>query len=224
MKKRLYSATLLLLVLAGTIALDLSLGVAWFSAAVIIVVLGMGMLECDRLLRLRTQSRLPGAAPGLPGVICRGLLAVACIALPGTFLLALRLQEGGLFLLLYLIAVAKMVDNGALLAGRLWGRHKLAPRISPAKTIEGALGGILTGTASAVLLGPLWAGGGLRFFLLFGFTISLLAILGDLAESLLKRQAGVKDSGSLLPGIGGVLDLLDSILLSAPAGYLLLTL
>lgn len=102
------------------------------------------------------------------------------------------------------------------------GPAKLAPKISPGKTIKGVCGGVLAGTAAAILLGPPCAGGSRGFFLFFGLTISLLAVLGDLAESLAKRLAGVKDSGSLMPGIGGVLDLMDSLLLSAPVGYVLL--
>jgi len=222
MRNRLRSAIALLLILGATVALDHALDVEWFSALLIAVVVSMGAWECDALFRLRRRLRSPEAAPDLLDVVGPALLAVVCVVLPGAFLLALRLQEHGLLPLLYLIAVAKMVDNGALFVGTLWGRHKLAPEISPAKTVEGVCGGLFTGIASAVLLGPLCVGGRFLFFMIFGLTIGLLSILGDLAESLLKRRAGVKDSASLFPGIGGVLDLMDSILLSAPVGYFLL--
>ncbi|MEI7899643.1 MAG: phosphatidate cytidylyltransferase [bacterium] len=215
MKSRIYSALALVLVLTATLALDRASGTGWFSAALIAAVLSMGAVECHTLLRL--QGRRPTG-------VGRALLAAGGIGLPGAFLLALRLQEDGLLLVLYLIAVAKMTDNGALFAGRLWGRHKLAPKISPAKTIEGVCGGLAIGVLTAVLLGPCCTSGRPGFFLLFGVTVSLLAVLGDLAESWVKRKAGVKDSGSVLPGIGGILDLMDSVLLSAPAGYLLLAL
>lgn len=224
MKARLYSATLLLFVVTTTVFLDHAFEAAWFSAVLIAVTLALGTSECYTLLRLKNQLRAPGAAPAPMDNLRTAVLAVACIALPGAFLFALRFQEQGLLAVLYLVAVAKMVDNGGLFFGRLLGRHKLAPKISPGKTIEGLLGGLCTGALTAFLLGPSCTKGTPLFFLLFGLSISVLAVLGDLAESLLKRRAGVKDSGSLLPGIGGILDLMDSVLLPAPVAYLLLAL
>ena len=215
MKSRLYSASALLLILAAALALDRAFAAAWFSLALIAVVLCLGTAECHALLRLQGLR---------PAGVGRALLAAGCVGLPGAFLFALRLHDNGLMLLLYLVAVAKMTDNGALFAGRLWGRRKLAPKISPAKTVEGVCGGLVVGVLTAVLLGNLCASLGVGASLLFGVLISPLAVFGDLAESRAKRAAGVKDSGSLLPGIGGVLDLMDSVLLAAPAGYLLLTL
>jgi phosphatidate cytidylyltransferase len=215
MKERIYSALALILVLSATLALDRAFGTGGFSAALLGAVLCRGAVECHMLLRLWGRS---------PAGVGRAMLAAGSIGLPGAFLLALLLQENGRLLVLLLIAVAKMTDNGALFAGRLWGRHKLAPKISPAKTVEGVCGGLAVGVLTAVLLGPWCTRGQPGFFLLFGVTVSLLAVLGDLAESWVKRRAGVKDSGSLLPGIGGVLDLMDSVLLAAPVGYVLLTL
>lgn len=222
MRDRLLSAVALLIILGSMVVLDRSFDVEWFSAVLITAMVSTGALECYTLFRLQRRRRSPGAASDSLGGVGPALLAVVCIALPGAFLLALRLQEHGLLLLLYLIAVAKMVDNGALFVGALWGRHRLAPEISPAKTVEGACGGLLAGIATAVLLGPSCVRGRFEFFVSFGLAIGLLSILGDLGESFIKRRAGVKDSGSLLPGIGGVLDLMDSILLSAPVGYFLL--
>ena len=224
MKARLYSATLLLFVLTTTVFLDHAFEVAWFSAVLLVVTLSLGTSECYTLFRLKSQLRAPGAVPAPLENLRTALLAAACIALPGAFLFALRFQEQGLLDVLYLFAVAKMVDNGGLFVGRVLGRHKLAPKISPGKTVEGLLGGLCTGVLTAFLLGPACTKGTPLFFLLFGLIISLLAVIGDLAESLLKRRAGVKDSGSLLPGIGGVLDLMDSVLLPAPVAYLLLAL
>jgi len=113
-----------------------------------------------------------------------------------------------------------MTDTGAYYSGRALGRHKLAPRISPGKTVEGAVGGFF----AAVMAGPLCR---LIFFqqlplfdsLLLGASIGILGQVGDLAESMLKRGAGVKDSSHLLPGHGGMLDRLDSILFCAPLIY-----
>jgi phosphatidate cytidylyltransferase len=124
----------------------------------------------------------------------------------------------------YLLAqcVTWLTDVGAYIAGRRFGRHKLAPAISPGKSVEGAIGGLVLGALTAMLcvfafglpLAPPLAA-------LVGIALSGLGQLGDLAESLLKRQVGVKDSGSLIPGHGGVFDRLDSLLIVATATYYL---
>jgi len=116
------------------------------------------------------------------------------------------------------IAVAKSHDIGALLVGRSLGRRKLAPKVSPNKSVEGAIGGVLlslvaAGLSALLLEAPAIAG---PRFLLFGFVVSLAAMLGDLVESLVKRDAGVKDSAGWIPGFGGVLDMTDSLTLAGP--------
>jgi phosphatidate cytidylyltransferase len=136
-----------------------------------------------------------------------------------------------LFLCLWLVAVAKFCDVGALLTGLAIGRHHMAPLISPKKTWEGAAGGV----AVSALVGSIGAWLGARFnpggwpaFLTPGraagiaVPLAILAIISDLVESVVKRHAEVKDSGSSVPGIGGVLDVVDSLLLTAPVGYFLL--
>ena len=112
-------------------------------------------------------------------------------------------------------------DTFAYLGGSLYGRHKMTERISPNKTWEGTVTGFVFTMVASLLAGWLWAdqiipGGTFHWYgwMLFGFFTSLLATMGDLLESLLKRQAGVKDSGNLIPGHGGVLDRMDSILLT----------
>ena len=113
-------------------------------------------------------------------------------------------------------------DTAAFLAGRAWGRHKLMPRLSPNKTWEGAAAGLVAAVAAAiacilVLRLPL----SLPLAVIAGAGLSILAQLGDLAESLLKRQTGVKDAGRAIPGHGGVLDRIDSLLFTLPATYYL---
>jgi phosphatidate cytidylyltransferase len=123
-------------------------------------------------------------------------------------------------LLMMFFAMVIFADTGAYYTGRLLGRHKLAPRISPGKTIEGLVGGLI----AAIAAGPLSR---LLFFheisivhaVVIGALIGVLGPVGDLSESMLKRGAGVKDSGTLLPGHGGVLDRVDSILFCAPLLY-----
>jgi phosphatidate cytidylyltransferase len=128
------------------------------------------------------------------------------------------LQAYSPVLLLYVIVLVAATDSGAFFAGRRFGRHALAPEISPGKTREGLWGGLLA--AFAVALVAAWgldlpAGEALAFVLL-GVVVSLVSTVGDLQESILKREAGVKDSGCLLPGHGGVLDRIDSLTAAVP--------
>ncbi|HMK28354.1 MAG TPA: phosphatidate cytidylyltransferase [Terriglobales bacterium] len=164
--------------------------------------------------------------------------AVVYIALPLALMAQLRQQWAGAFLVLYLLIVVWVGDTAAYYVGRAIGRHKLAPRISPGKTWEGAIGSFLAAIGVGVylfvharaismallrveLIEP--AQGYLAIqtpslivLILLPALINVAAQLGDLAESLLKRGAGVKDSGSLLPGHGGMLDRIDALLFAAP--------
>lgn len=135
-------------------------------------------------------------------------------------------QADGWLYLLYFIAVTKFSDTGAYVVGSLIGCHKMIPRISPGKTWEG-LGGailasILASLAFVALVPDKLPGLTTGHAILLGALLSVGAVLGDLIESLFKREAGVKDSGRWFPGIGGVLDLLDSVLFNAPLMYLYL--
>jgi len=137
--------------------------------------------------------------------------------------------EQGLFLAVWVVAVAKFSDVGALFIGSRIGRRPLAPGYSPKKTVEGALGGIATSAVLAVALPPLVgslapAGLGFAVSLLLGVLLGALAIVSDLLGSALKRNARVKDSGSRIPGSGGGLDLVDSLLLTSPLAYSVLSL
>lgn len=132
----------------------------------------------------------------------------------------------GQYYLLFFVLITKFSDTGAYVVGSLIGRHKMIPRISPGKTWEG-FGGAIVGSVLASLgfvalfqqhmYGMSWT-----HAVILGVLLSLGAVIGDLIESLFKREAGLKDSGKLLPGIGGVLDLLDSLLFNAPIMYLYL--
>ena len=137
---------------------------------------------------------------------------------------ALAVHDMDVRCLLVFIAVAKFGDAGAYFVGSHWGRHPLAPQVSPNKTVEGALGGLLASVLASLLVAGLFGLGGLVFWALFGLLVGGTAQLGDLVESALKRSADVKDSGGLLPQFGGVLDLIDSMILSAPVALWLLVL
>jgi phosphatidate cytidylyltransferase len=140
-------------------------------------------------------------------------------------LLLTRALAGGEFLIFFLLLVTWAGDTGAYYAGMSLGRWKLAPAISPNKTVEGLIGGFMLAVLAAVGA-RLWflPSFGLVDCLATGLLLTAAGVLGDLAESLLKRSAGVKDSGTLIPAHGGMLDRLDSLLFTAPAFYYYVTL
>lgn len=132
----------------------------------------------------------------------------------------------GHFYLLYFILITKFSDTGAYVVGSLIGRHKMIPRISPGKTWEGFGGAIAVSTGASVAFASLAhehvPALTTMHAVILGVILSCTAVIGDLIESLFKREAGVKDSGRFFPGIGGMLDLLDSLLFNAPIMYLYL--
>ncbi len=157
--------------------------------------------------------------------------SIFCLLYVGYTLIALpNLHEAanGPSLVAFLLCVVWVGDAAAFYAGRAWGRHKMAPRLSPNKSWEGAIASV---AGSAILAAGLWGLAGLLeqrdlavlsfpgdiwYWTLLAVVVNVAAQIGDLAESALKRSAGVKDSGSLLPGHGGVLDRIDALLLAAP--------
>ncbi len=137
-----------------------------------------------------------------------------------------RINDNGHWYVLYFILVTKFSDLGAYVTGSLIGKHKMIPRISPGKTWEGFGGAVVitTGVSLAFVhfAGDRLPGMNLMHATILGVVLSIAAVIGDLIESLFKRESGVKDSGAFFPGIGGILDLLDSILFNAPLMYLYL--
>jgi phosphatidate cytidylyltransferase len=148
-----------------------------------------------------------------------GALVQLYVAFLGTFAVLLTAQPGGEWWTLAFLIIVVAVDTAAYASGRLFGKHKMAPNISPGKTWEGFAGAALIAIVGGVLLAifmlqqPWWVG------VIFGIVMLFTGTAGDLAESLIKRDLGVKDKSSWLPGHGGFLDRLDSILLSAGAAY-----
>ncbi len=153
--------------------------------------------------------------------VCVCLMAGILVPYLLSALVRLRLQEDGKFLVAIPFIVAFISDGGAYFVGRALGKHKLAPVVSPKKTIEGVIGGVAIGAAAMVIYGLVLQFGFSREVnylscVLIGLLGSGIDVLGDLAFSLVKRQAGIKDYGHLMPGHGGVLDRFDSMVLVAP--------
>lgn len=144
-----------------------------------------------------------------------------------------RYEEHGVFFIVYTLVTTWMADGGAYFAGTFFGKHKLAPGISPKKTWEGFVGGLICSALSGALCGlgyelldRIAVGGevalrvNIPVLAVTGFFVAWLGLLGDLSMSLLKRQCGVKDFGNILPGHGGVMDRFDSVVFTAPFVYL----
>jgi len=189
--------------------------------AILVVAILIGLVQM--MLRPDAEGALADWALTLAPVIYVG----------GTmhYFIALRNLPDGLFWTLTALICTWTCDIAAFFVGRRWGNARLAPRISPGKSVEGAIGGLLGAVAAAVALGPLlgWVLGStglgpvamlgpLRLAGL-GLVIGVCAIVGDLIESFIKRQCGAKDSGAAIPGHGGVLDRIDSVLLAIVGAY-----
>lgn len=214
--------------IAGTIlawllfaAISTLLLTAYYKAAVILLTLYAFCLIATIVAELFLKHNNPIREWGLL------LAGQIMIALP--FALMNTIFAHSNILLLSLFIIIWLNDTGAYCIGSLLGKHKLFPRVSPGKTWEGTIGGAIFAIAAAyVLLTNTWQLTNLTFSnfqaLLLGTAIVIAATLGDLTESLLKRQLGIKDSGNVLPGHGGFLDRFDSIILATPILTILLTL
>ena len=178
-----------------------------------------------RLLGERTpETRVESLASTLFGLVYVAVLLQYLVAILTPVAGDSISPTGRMLLCLWLIAVTKFCDTGALLTGMAFGRHKMSPQISPKKTWEGAVGGVLVSMGIGALVAwlarsefpphmtPLIAA-------LMAAPIAIVGIVADLVESVLKRRANMKDSGKTIPGIGGMFDLSDSLILVAPIGY-----
>lgn len=178
-----------------------------------------------RLLGERTpETRVESLASTLFGLVYVSVMMAYIVAIITPDPAESVSADGRLLLALWLVATAKFCDVGALLCGLAFGKHRMSPQISPKKTWEGAVGGVLVSMGIGALvawlarahfpphLTPLVAA-------LMAAPIAVLGIVADLVESVLKRRANMKDSGATIPGIGGMFDLSDSLLLTAPVAY-----
>jgi phosphatidate cytidylyltransferase len=194
----------------------------WPLVAVALASVGVLMAEMQRFERPGTAT--VDAALGIFTLVYVGLL--------GSFFALLRQHDGngrGMAALVSMLFVVKLADVGAYAFGKNLGRHKMSPVLSPGKTWEGAFGGLLTACLASWIvfqyLAPLMIGydyrpPGLARAMAYGVLLALAGMIGDLAESLLKRDMQRKDSSSWVPGLGGVLDIIDAVLVAAPVAWL----
>jgi len=180
----------------------------------------IGLIVAGVFLEQMIRCRLDAAVARVAATV----LAVAYLGVGTAIVLAIRVDKGVPALILFLAAV-KCADIGAYFTGSAIGRHKLIAWLSPGKSWEGLFGGLAAAAGVSILV--VWLFGmrmSLAWAAIFGCVVGAIGQFADLCESLLKRSASIKDSGALVPEFGGVLDVLDSPLLAAPAAYVLLSL
>ena len=188
----------------GLTGLVLNVAVAWWVAAIVLIIV------------------FPGAAWFRKNLLIKSVTGMLILVPAWIAQVSLRNDHvAGVELLLYLLVLIAAADTGAYFGGRQWGKHKLAPRVSPGKTWEGVVSGLVAVSIVALVYCYLldlqqqgWANVGV--FVGISLVAAVFSIAGDLTESLYKREAGLKDSGNILPGHGGVLDRIDSLTAAAP--------
>ncbi len=191
------------LLLGAAVTASFAGGIPTALTVLSVAVLAAGVIT---IFSVSLEEALPKAALAMMGILYCGFLL--------GFLLLLRRE-----LVVVLLGILWVGDAAALYAGRSFGRHALAPHISPRKTVEGAFAGLIGSIVAGVILGVLLAGEPTGKLLAASLVSGCAGQIGDLVESGLKRSAGVKDSSSLLPGHGGLLDRLDDLLFAAPIYY-----
>jgi phosphatidate cytidylyltransferase len=197
---------IMLIILAAFVLEPISVEIGMFTALLVIPASYV-------FSRNKLEDSLPSSAIAVLATTYVGMLAGSLIRLRNDF-------PEGWKLVFFLLLVVWLGDSGAYYFGRMFGKHKLSPRISPKKTIEGLIGGMTTSIIAAIVIHfTFFPAFPLVHAVIAGVILSFAGVVGDLAESMWKRSADVKDSGTLLPGHGGFLDRFDSILFTAPILY-----
>ena len=197
---------IMLIIMSAFILADLSVELGMFAALLIIPA---SYVVTNKSL----EDSLPSSAIAVLATTYVGMLGGSLIRLHNDF-------AEGYKLVFFLLLVVWLGDSGAYYVGKQFGKHKLSPRISPKKTVEGLVGGISASIIAALVIHfTFFPAFPLLHAIIAGVILSVAGVIGDLAESMWKRSAAVKDSGKLLPGHGGFLDRFDSILFTAPILY-----
>jgi len=201
----------------GCVIAPVVTGVAYFNSFEMVLMLIAFILILTALISLPQFK----SNPRVTEIVIRQVFGIIYIPLFLSFLVFIRNGPDGIIWIFFLLIVIFAGDTGAFYVGSYFGRHKLCPSISPGKTIEGSVGGLIANLGIGVLY--------MRFFLpslpwgtgiLFLLSIGAAGQVGDLFESQLKRAGDIKDSGGILPGHGGILDRIDALLFAAPLAYL----
>ena len=210
-----------LALICGASLFSLRSYMGWMGSEALFVVI---ILVCMTYFVVHFERGNKNAASDF-GVTLAGIFYIGGL---GGYLISLRNLPDGLWWLLLAVPASWFTDMGGYLVGRRFGKHKMSPVLSPKKTWEGYAGGVLLGVLGTALLAQLWHLRAPSILwtqgLILGLVISVITPLGDLGESMFKRQFGVKDSSNLLPGHGGVLDRIDTWLWSSAIGYYLIKL
>ncbi|MDR2346983.1 MAG: phosphatidate cytidylyltransferase [Planctomycetaceae bacterium] len=196
----------------------------WASTASLVALLSIAFAVMISFgAEMRRYSHPGGVTINLAGSI----FAISYLGVLSCFMIQLYMAYG-VMALLSVVIVTKMCDMGAYFVGKAIGRNKMSPGLSPGKTIEGAIGGIVFACVGAwiwfVIAVPVYESeriSPLHGWIIFGTIVALSGMIGDLAGSLIKRDSNMKDSGHSVPGFGGMLDVFDSLLMAAPAAYFL---
>jgi phosphatidate cytidylyltransferase len=167
--------------------------------------------------------RLPGGAAGYVRDVAAGSFVLLYLPTAATFVALMLVPHNGAHRALLFLILAVCADTGAYFAGILFGRHLMAPKISPKKTWEGLAGAVVACLAAGAIGMPLLLHSKVWYGLVLGAAAVSAATLGDLVESMIKRDLDIKDMSSILPGHGGVLDRIDAMLVVAPVAWLLMT-
>jgi phosphatidate cytidylyltransferase len=189
--------------------------VAFSTTSVLLASLALTVLAC-------LVWRIPRGANGYVTDVAASLMIIGYVPLLGSFAALMLAGENGSARVVTFVLIVVMSDTGGYVLGALFGRHPMAPKISPKKSWEGFAGSVIFGTTAGVLMTifllgqPFWVG------LVLGVALVAVGTAGDLIESMIKRDLGIKDMSSFLPGHGGVMDRLDSILVAAPVAWLIM--
>jgi len=209
-------------IVAGTVAISIGSYLAGQQKPVVFSTTSVLLAALALTVLAALIWRMPGGAEGFVKDTAASLLIIAYVPLLGSFTALMLAGDRGAARLVAFMLVVVMSDTGGYIAGVLFGKHPMAARISPKKSWEGFAGSIVFGTTAGVLMAvyglgvPAWVG------VVLGVILVVVGTCGDFCESMIKRDLGIKDMSSFLPGHGGVMDRLDSLLFSAPVAWLIM--
>jgi phosphatidate cytidylyltransferase len=209
-------------IIVGTLAISIGSYLAGIQQPVVFSTTSVLLAALALTVLAALIWRIPGGANGYVTDVAASLLIIAYVPMLGSFAALMLAGENGVARLVTYMLVVVMGDTGGYVLGVLFGKHPMAPKISPKKSWEGFAGSMLFGVVAGVLMAifalrqPFWVG------ILLGVSLVGIGVMGDLIESLIKRDLGIKDMSSVLPGHGGVMDRLDSLLVAAPVAWLIM--